>query len=172
MNGESKPGYYAVIPANVRYDKRLSFGARFLYGEITALCNSTGTCWATNKYFAELYEKDERTIRRYIEQLAELGYITVTIHFKDDTKQADYRCIQLVAPPDKNVRTPGQKCPLPPDKNVRKNNTSMNTTLNNQYKTNKKNFNKNELLTPPSYDLEQFKAEAARPIIYERKGAG
>ena len=34
-----KPSYYAIIPANVRYDKRLTDKAKLLYGEITCLTN-------------------------------------------------------------------------------------------------------------------------------------
>ena len=67
--------YYAVIPADVRYDKRLKPLARLLYGEITALCNEKGYCWASNSYFAELYEVSDITISRYISELKEYGYI-------------------------------------------------------------------------------------------------
>ncbi|MEI0493930.1 helix-turn-helix domain-containing protein [Brachyspira intermedia] len=74
---EQQKNYFAVIPASVRYDKRLKPLARLLYGEITALCNEKRYCWASNSYFAELYETTNETISRYISQLKEYGYIKI-----------------------------------------------------------------------------------------------
>lgn len=71
-----KKSYYAIIPADVRYHKGFKGGdPRLLYGEITALCNDRGYCWASNKYFADLYQVDNRTVRRWVSQLEKLGFI-------------------------------------------------------------------------------------------------
>lgn len=68
-------GYYAIIPATVRYDEELTPVAKLLYAEITALTNSEGYCWATNAYFAELYKMHEKSISRLISLLERKGYI-------------------------------------------------------------------------------------------------
>ena len=75
----NKPNYYAIIPANVRYDKDLSANAKLLYCEITSLCNEKGYCWATNQYFANLYEVSDRTIQNLIKQLSDKKYIQIRI---------------------------------------------------------------------------------------------
>lgn len=82
-----EPNYYAIIPANVRYDKALKPNAKLLYGEITALAQRDGYCWATNEYFAALYEVDHKTISRWISQLRECGYIGVELIPGDGNKR-------------------------------------------------------------------------------------
>ena len=76
--------YYAVIPANVRYDKDLTANAKLLYGEMTALSNEKGYCWATNSYFANLYNVKNETVSRWVSQLIKKGYIRSVIE--------EYRC--------------------------------------------------------------------------------
>ncbi len=71
--------YYAIIPANIRYDDKLTANAKLLYGEITALCNEKGYCKATNSYFAELYKVSKRAISNWIALLEDCGYIKTKI---------------------------------------------------------------------------------------------
>ncbi len=92
---ENKKSYYAVIPANVRYDESLSPNAKLLYGEITALCNAEGFCWASNNYFAELYEVTDRTIKRWLKDLTEGGYIKSKLFYKKGSVEVEKRLITI-----------------------------------------------------------------------------
>lgn len=107
---ECKKSYYAVIPATVRYDKNIMTAAKLLYGEITALCNEKGYCWATNEYFANLYGVNKRTIINWINSLADAGYIQTEIKYKEGTKQIDKRKISL---PDTPIKKKKIKCAEP-----------------------------------------------------------
>lgn len=133
---ERRPGYYAVIPAEVRYDDRLKPNAKLLYGEISALLNQEGYCFASNAYFERLYQMTERTVRRLISQLQGYGYITVLLERASDGT-VSCRKIRLAVsapeghPEDKNVPTPGQEGPEGEDKNVRYNNLSNTGSSNN-----------------------------------------
>lgn len=119
-----KKSYYAIIPANVRYDKQLRANAKLLYGEITALCNEKGFCWATNSYFAELYEVSKETISRWISELVDRGYIKIEIIYKEGTNQIINRYIRI------NHEPIDEKDNTPIDEKVKGNNTVINTTLN------------------------------------------
>lgn len=87
---KENPSYWAVIPANVRYDKRLTLGAKMLFGEIESLRRKEGYCWARDKYFAELYNVTTRTINSWISQLKKCGYIKT---FNKTTDKGIYRKI-------------------------------------------------------------------------------
>lgn len=81
------PTFYAIIPANVRYCKDLEPNAKLLYGEITALCNKEGYCWASNSYFATLYDVEERTIKNWLHSLKDLGFIHVEVEVQGIQRQ-------------------------------------------------------------------------------------
>ena len=90
-----KPNYYAIIPADVRYDDRLTANAKLLYGEITALSGKNGQCWALNDYFAKLYKVDKRTITRWITELKDCNYISIKIK-RDSTNKVIERIVKIV----------------------------------------------------------------------------
>lgn len=153
---ENKKSYYAIIPANVRYDEELSPNAKLLYGEITALCNDKGYCWASNEYFSQLYGKSTRTIRRWITELIQKKYVVSEINKDDGNLRlisiADPLRTKMSIPMDKNVLTPM-------DKNVTHNNTYMNNTLNNNshiYCSNSRDKNKKKFNSPTIEEVEEY----------------
>lgn len=120
-------GYYAIIPANVRYDENLTANAKLLYGEITALCNEKGYCWANNGYFSKLYNVSNVSISKWISELEQKGYINRDIIYKDGTKEILNRYLRIVYDPIKeNFNTPIKE-------KLKDNNTSSNNTINNTY---------------------------------------
>ena len=92
-----KPNYYAILPANVRYDKRLSANAKLLYCEISALANVKGYCYASNKYFSELFSVDIRSVKNWLYNLKDYGYITIDF---DENKDLRTRKIFIVKESD------------------------------------------------------------------------
>ena len=148
-----KPSYFAILTADVRYDKTLKPLARLLYAEITALCNKEGYCWSSNQYFADLYEVDPKTVSNWIGQLKTKGYITVQLEYKEGTKQVLKRYIRInkggmdeimdTLPIKKCIPSP-QNDGYPPHK-IMEDNKTINNTFNNT-------TNKGTRFTPPSVD--------------------
>lgn len=109
-----RPGYYAIIPADVRYDDRIPANAKLLYGEISALIGAEGFCYASNSYFMRIYGFSDPTITRLITQLEKAGYIKREME-KDNSGQVVRRKLYLSAsvpqiqPPINFDTTPYQK---------------------------------------------------------------
>lgn len=120
-----KPNYYAIIPAKVRYSKKLTPNAKLLYAEITALSNKDNVCWASNKYFSNLYNVSTVTISRWISSLVKNNFIIRNIIYIKGTKEIDKRYLQLCSEGINNI----DKTPI--NKIVKDNITSINTTSNN-----------------------------------------
>ena len=89
--GKEKPSYFGIIPATVRYDKSLKANAKLLYSELTCLSEKDGYCYASNNYFAKLYEVDPSSISKWLKQLADKGYIK--IEYKYNGKECTERKI-------------------------------------------------------------------------------
>lgn len=129
---KEQPNYYSILPADVRYDNTLKDKAKLLYSEITALSTKDGYCYASNKYFAELYNVTPTTISLLIKDLADKGYITREIKYKDGTKEIEGRYLRIVKEGYLRNLKEGIKENLK-DNNTRINNTSINK-YNNSYR--------------------------------------
>ncbi|WBY63695.1 helix-turn-helix domain-containing protein [Thermocaproicibacter melissae] len=143
MAKEEKRSYYAVIPANVRYDKSLSANAKLLYGEISALCNEKGYCWSTNKYFADLFGVSQTSISKWISSLVSKNYVYVKIVYREGTKEILERRMSIVkesleeiqsTPPlEKKLNTPlEEKLNTPLEEKLKENNKETNITVINK----------------------------------------
>ena len=100
-----KPNYYAVIPAEVRYNKNLTPNAKLLYAEITALCGMNGKCIASTQYFCKVYEVSRASIQNWLKTLEDNGYITRDVKYKKGSKEILSRSIKLVAKPSLKIYT-------------------------------------------------------------------
>ncbi|RMX25753.1 hypothetical protein C5O77_03550 [Limosilactobacillus reuteri] len=147
------PNYWSTLTANVRYDKTLKANEKLLFSEITALSNKQGYCHATNKYFAQLYDKSSSTISDWINHLKQRGYLEVLM-VKDGKQIKERRLFPIFDPIREKPNTPSEKAegeytekaeypfrktrrgytekaeyPIP--KNPKENNTSINNTSKN-----------------------------------------
>ena len=130
-----RPGYFAVLPAKVRYDAELRPNAKLLFAEITALTNARGYCWISNERLGEWFGLSPKTVGALIAQLAVRGYLFVEI-LRDEKKAITGRRLWIdrpendAAPPIlKNEDTPLKNEDSPILDFEEKNNTS--TRVNN-----------------------------------------
>jgi len=122
---KEKPSYYAIIPAEVRYSKKLTPNAKLLYAEITALCNMNGKCTASTEYFCRLYEVSRASIQNWLKMLDDNDYIRRVLIYREGSKEILSRYIKLVDKPSLKMFT---------------DNTNINITNTNLTDSNKKAF--------------------------------
>ena len=163
---EEKPNYYAIIPANVRYDETLKLGEKMMYGEITSLTFKTGECWASNNYFARLYKVSPQAISKWIKTLEKQKYITIS--YEKEGNRTLKRIIKMVSTDIDRVSTQvdrGINSSLEGyQQEIKENNTSNNNTSINNIKENvkRKDYFEDEELNNLFYEfLEQRKKQKA-----------
>ena len=134
-----KPNFYGIMPADVRYDKNLKPMEKILYTEITALTNSKGYCFATNSYFAELYDVHIKTVLIYKNGTKEILERRIYIN----QKPVDPVNEKIDTPQSKDCDPVNEKIDTPINKKIEENNTRINITrliLNNKYIYRSKEF--------------------------------
>lgn len=106
------PSYFSVLPAEIRYDRQLSWFDKVLFSEIVALTTVKQYCFATNNWFSKVFNVSDQTITRAIKNLSRQGYIYIDI----DKKEGNIRKIHSLflskktpTPTLKNEDTPTLK---------------------------------------------------------------
>ena len=137
---EEKPNYYAVIPAEVRYNKKLNSSQKLFYSEITSLTHKTGECWASNNYFARLYEVSPSTISNWVKTLEKEQFISVEYVKKGN--EIEKRIIKITGIQNidyvfNKLDGGSQNIEEGYSKNLKENNTSINNINNNNKEINK-----------------------------------
>lgn len=141
MNEENNISYYSIIPATVRYNNNLKPAEKLLYGEITALTNAKGYCYAKNRYFANLYDVTLHTVSQWISHLEKMGYIKIEM-IRNGKKEIEERRIYINDVPyiQKNTYPYVSKSTYPIDEKVKDNNINNNIDdlfyliINNSFK--------------------------------------
>jgi Helix-turn-helix domain len=94
---------YTIISGPIRTDGKISFAAKFLYGEIVYKAKLKGYAWSSNEAFAEVMKIDNRSIRRMLKELSDAGYILI----EGATKARKIFVVSGVETTDKSVLSEG-----------------------------------------------------------------
>jgi DNA-binding MarR family transcriptional regulator len=149
-----------VLPAHIRYNQVLSDFEKILYSEIVALSNALGYCYASNNYFAKVYNKSVSTISRSINNLEKYEFVKTHIDKENGNKRRIYIVIENYFKMSElskkeqesiyrelelnNIKLDGtisENDYTPMSENAKYNNTSINTKINNDFDNIVKIFN-------------------------------
>lgn len=163
---EERPNYYAIIPAEVRYDENLKANEKLMYGEITALTYKTGECWASNNYFARLYKTTPQAISKWILNLSKYGYLSIDYEYEG--KMIKKRILKVSTNIDRGIN----KYLEGYQQKIKENNTSNNITSIKKEIYKEKKFKKPTLEEVKEYCLERKNNVDAELFInyYESNG--
>ena len=103
-----------MIPAQVRYAPDIPAGAKLLYGEISSLTDARGYCFASNKYFAELYGVGIRTVQRWLDALKNAGLIRITDGEGGTDQRKIFAGVNPLSDPHDKIDTGGDKIDTAP----------------------------------------------------------
>ena len=82
-----------ILPISILGDSNLTPLERLLLISILSLCKQKGYCWATNEYFAKLFNVRKQTISKSISSLSKNNYIE--LKFDNSEKNSSKRIIKI-----------------------------------------------------------------------------
>lgn len=95
----------ALLPEQVRYDKDLTPGAKVLFAEIFTISkiSGVGSCDCTNGYFSEKFGTSTKTIKTWVSDLVEAGYLKREV-LRDENNQVYERVLTPTIGGSENAR--------------------------------------------------------------------
>lgn len=93
-----QPSYFTILTAEVRYSEAISDFEKILFSEIVLLTKAKGFCFASNNYFAKVFNKDKTQISKYIANLKKAGFIDIEMIYKENTQEVVGRVIRIKLP--------------------------------------------------------------------------
>lgn len=66
---------FCIIPVAARLNKKISKGAKIFLGELLALSNKYGYCWASDENLAQMHDESLRTTQRWLQELEDEKFI-------------------------------------------------------------------------------------------------
>lgn len=85
------------IPAEILLNNDLSDKEKIILSMILYLSDNTGSCFASNKYIANIVNVTSDRVSKIVSLLKEKGYVDVNLKYKIDTKEIEERQIIPIA---------------------------------------------------------------------------
>ena len=127
------------IPSEILLNEDLSDKEKIILAIILYLSEETKSCFASNKYIANIVNVTHGRVSKIISSLKDKGYVDVKLKYKTDSKEIEQR---QIIPIFENINRYSQLCPI--DKNDKDiiNNIKNKNNYNKESRTknNKANF--------------------------------
>lgn len=94
------------IPAEILLNEELSDKEKIILSIILYLSEDTKSCFASNKYIANIVNVTHERVSKIISSLRDKGYISVKLKYKTDSKEIEERQIR---PKPQNINRYSQK---------------------------------------------------------------
>lgn len=87
--------YYSIVNKNYMSSNELNSLDKLLLIHITALCYKEGFCYATNRFFADIYGYDRKTISRSINKLIDKKILDSKLEYNNMNLSKRYLSLHI-----------------------------------------------------------------------------
>ena len=144
------------IPAEILLNEELSDKEKIILSMILYLSEEKGSCFASNKYIANIVNVTPERVSKIISSLKDKGYINIEMIYKENSKEVE---IRKIIPIEEKLNTLFNKSLIPsptklqyPIEEKFKDNKIYNKNNNKIYNKDKRNFKK----TKPDFEERKY----------------